>query len=45
MGSLTASNLLNDNVDLITIFHVELLGGLSLVQALSVKEEADIGGG
>ena len=43
--SLVAANLLNHNVDLITVLHVEFLGGLSLVQALAVKEEADIRGG
>ena len=45
MESLVAANLLDHNVDLIAILHVEFLGGLSLVEALAVKEETDIRGG
>ena len=45
MESLVAADLLNHNVDLIAILHVEFLGGLSIVQALAVKEEADVRGG
>jgi hypothetical protein len=39
-----SADLFNHDVNLIAIFHVELLGGLSLVQAFSIKQEADVGG-
>jgi hypothetical protein len=42
-GSISA-DLLDHNVDLISVLHVEVLGGLSFVQAFSVEEEADVGG-
>ena len=44
MGSMVAANLLDDHVDLVTVLHVELLGGLGLVKSFTVEEEADVGG-
>ena len=41
--SCCASDLLDDDIDLITILHVEFLGGLSVVEALAVEEEAHVG--
>lgn len=38
-----SSDLLNDDVDLIAVLHVEFLGSLRVVEALSVEEEAHIG--
>lgn len=40
---LRASDLLDDHIDLVAILHVEFLGSLSVVQALSVEEEAHVG--
>ena len=39
-----ASNLLDDDVDLISVLHVEVLGGLVLVQSLTIEEEPDVVG-
>ena len=36
--------MLDDDVDLIAVLHVELLWGLGFVEALAVEEEADVGG-
>ena len=37
-----ASNLLDDDVDLISVLHVEVLGNLVLVQSLAIEEEPDV---
>jgi hypothetical protein len=38
------SNLLDDDIDLVAVLHVEVLGALVLVDALAIEEEADVGG-
>ena len=40
---LSSSDLLDHHINLVSVLHVELLGGLTFVQAFSVEEEADIG--
>jgi hypothetical protein len=37
-----ATNLLDDHIDFISVLHVELLGGLGLVESFSVEEEAHV---
>jgi hypothetical protein len=37
-----SSDLLDDHVDLVSVLHVQVLGGLVLVEAFSVEEEADV---
>lgn len=37
-----AANLLDHDIDFIPVLHVEVLGGLGLVESLSVEEEADV---
>lgn len=39
-----ASDLLDHYIDLISVLHVEVLGGLTFVQSFSVEQEADVGG-
>jgi hypothetical protein len=39
-----SSDLFDDDVDLIAVLHVEVLGGLCLVKTFSVEEEADVAG-
>ncbi|CAM6003655.1 unnamed protein product [Sphagnum balticum] len=41
---LCSSYLLNHHIDLVSGFHVEVLGGLVLVEALSVEEESNVVG-
>jgi hypothetical protein len=43
-ASSVASDLLDHDINLVSVLHVQLLGGLALVQAFSIEEEADIGG-
>jgi len=38
-----ASNLLDHNVNLISVLHVEVLGTLVLVESLTIEEEAHVG--
>lgn len=37
-----SSDLLDDHVDLVSVLHVQVLGGLVLVESFSVEEEADV---
>ena len=37
-----ASDLLDDHVYLVSVLHVQILGGLVLVESFSVEEEADV---
>jgi hypothetical protein len=37
-----SSNLFDDDVDLIAVLHVEVLGGLGLMETFSVEEEPDV---
>jgi hypothetical protein len=39
-----SSDLFDDDVDLVSVLHVEVFRGLSFVEAFSVKEEADLVG-
>jgi len=39
-----SSNLLNHNVNLVTILHVEVFWGLCFVEAFTIEEKADIVG-
>jgi hypothetical protein len=39
-----SSDLLDDNVYLISVFHIEVFRGLVLVQSFAVKEESHIAG-
>lgn len=39
-----ASNLLYNNVDLITVLHVEVLRGLILMKSLSIEKEPHVAG-
>jgi hypothetical protein len=41
--SVNSSDLFNDDIDLVSVFHVEFLGGLSFVETFSVEEEPDVG--
>jgi hypothetical protein len=43
-GSFGASDLFDDHVDFVAVFHVEVFGGLVFVDALAIEEEADIVG-
>ena len=43
-GSEASSDLLDDNVDLVSVLHVKVLGGLVLVEAFPVEEKADVVG-
>ena len=36
--------MLDHDVNLIAVLHVELLGSLRLVEAFTIEEEADVGG-
>ena len=36
-----ASDLFNDNVDFVSVLHVQILGGLVLVKTLTVEEESN----
>lgn len=38
----TSANLLDHDINLITILHVEILGGLGLVESLAIEEEAHV---
>lgn len=40
--SLGPSDLFDDDIDLIAVFHVEFFGCLGLVESLSVEEESDV---
>ena len=42
-SQLGSSNLLDNNIDLISVLHAQFLGGLSLVKSLSVEEESNVG--
>jgi hypothetical protein len=42
---LSTSNLFNHDINLVSVLHAEVLGGLTLMKAFSVKEEANIAGG
>jgi hypothetical protein len=37
--------LFNHDINLISVLHVEVLGSLAFVKALSVEEEANVAGG
>ena len=37
-----SSDLFDDHVDLISVLHVQVLGGLPLVKSFSIEKEADI---
>ena len=37
-----SSNLLDDNINFVTILHVEVFGSLSLMQSLAIEEKSDI---
>jgi hypothetical protein len=37
------SDLLDDHVDLIAVFHAQILGSLSFVQSFAIEEKPDIG--
>lgn len=37
-----AANLLNHNINLITVLHIEVFGGLGLVESFTVEEEANV---
>jgi hypothetical protein len=37
-----ASDLFNDDVDFVSVLHVQVLGGLVLVETLTVEEESNI---
>ena len=36
------ANLLNDDIDLIAVLHVQVLGGLVLVESFAVEQETDV---
>jgi L-aminopeptidase/D-esterase-like protein len=38
-----SSDLLDDHIDLISVFHVEILGGLGIVESFPVEQEANVG--
>ena len=44
MGTVT-SDLLDHHINLVAVFHVQLLGGLGLVEALTIEEKTDVAGG
>lgn len=37
-----SSDLFDHDIDLISVLHVEVLGGLGFMEALAVEEEADV---
>ena len=41
---IVTSNLLNHHINLVTVLHVEVLGGLILVQSLTIEKEANVVG-
>jgi hypothetical protein len=41
---LGSSDLLDDDVDLVSVLHVEVLGRLRFVETFTIEEEADVGG-
>jgi hypothetical protein len=40
--SLRSSNLLDHDINFVTVFHVEFLGSLGFMKSLTIKEEPDI---
>ena len=43
-SNVKAANLLNHNIYLISIFHVQIFGSLCLVKTFTVEEESDVVG-
>lgn len=39
-----AANLFDEDIDLITVFHVEFLGGLSFMQSFAIEQKANVVG-
>ncbi len=40
--SLGSSDLLDHDIDFVTVLHVEFFGGLGLVESLTIEEESDV---
>jgi hypothetical protein len=39
---LGSSDLLDHDIDFVTVLHVEFFGGLGLVESLTIEEESDV---